>query len=95
MKKQYKNYKDLLKENRHKEKLTRRGFKFIRKSNKIKKILAYILIALGLITSFLPTGSFLLIGFGCLLLGIEKDELKRLYKVRIYRRKAKRNNKIK
>jgi hypothetical protein len=28
-------------------------------------------------------------------LGIEKDELKRLYKVRIYRRKAKRNNKIK
>lgn len=94
MKKEYKPYLDLVKENEYRKQLVRNGFKFIEKTNKLKKIIAYVLIGVGVLTIPFPCGSFALIGLGCVMLGFDKDELKRLYKVWIYKRRAKRNNRI-
>ena len=76
----------------HKQDLIRQGFKFINRTNKYKKLLAYVFIGVGVVTLPFPTGSILLIGLGLSMLGIKKDSLKRYYKLYVYRRKAKRNN---
>lgn len=89
----YIHYSDLINRNLHKKELIRQGFKFINRTDKYKKIIAYSFIAFGFITLPLPTGSIIFIGLGFGMLGLKKDYLKRYYKLLIYRRRARRNNK--
>ncbi len=86
---EYITYEELIKRNMHKRRLLKAGFKFIDKTNRYKKIIAYSLIAVGVITSPLPTGSIVLIGLGLGMLGIKKDFIKRKWKLYLYKRKAK------
>lgn len=88
-------YNDLISININREKLLKKGFKFINRTNKYKKILAYSLIAIGCLTLPLPTGSMALIIIGLGMLGLRKEDLKRYYKLIIYKQKAKRGNRIK
>ncbi len=91
----YISYEDIIKRNNHKRKLLKQGFKFVNRTNKYKKILAYVFIVCGAITLPLPTGSFILIGLGLGMLGLKKSALKRWFKILVYRKKAERGNKIK
>jgi len=88
-------YNDLINRNLHKKELLRRGFKFINRINKYKKIIAYILIGFGCVTLPLPTGSIFLIALGLGMLGLKKDDIRLYYKRLIYKRKAKRTIKLK
>ena len=92
--KDYIHYNELVNRELHRKDLVRMGFKFINRTNKHKKILAYVFIGVGVVTLPLPTGSILLIGLGFSMLGLRKDYLKRYYKLYVYRRKAKRLNKL-
>lgn len=94
MKKKYIHINEIVNRELHKQDLIKQGFKFINRTNKYKKIIAYVFIGVGVVTLPLPTGSILLIGLGLSMLGLKKDSLKRYYKLLIYRRKAKRGNKI-
>lgn len=85
-------YNDLINRNLHKQELLRQGFKFINRTNKYKKIIAYALIGFGCITLPLPTGSVILIGLGLGMLGLKKDDIRLYYKRLIYKRNAKRLN---
>ena len=81
--------------NRNRNKLIKSGFKFINRTNRYKKIIAYVLIGVGCLTLPLPTGSITLIILGLGMLGLRKEDLKRYYKLMIYKQKAKRENSIK
>lgn len=50
-------------------------FKVIPKRNKLKLVIGFSLITLGVVTLPLPTGSPLIILFGCSILGIKKQHL--------------------
>lgn len=86
-------YEELIKRNNHKRKLLTAGFKFINKNNRFKKILAYSIISIGVLTIPFPTGSIVLISLGLSMLGIKKDFLKRKGKLYLYKIKSKRMNK--
>jgi hypothetical protein len=88
-------YNELMKRNEYKKQLLKAGFKFINKTNRYKRIIAFGFIIVGCLTLPFPTGSIMLILLGLGMLGLRKEDLKRYYKLILYKRKAKRGNKIK
>jgi len=66
---------------REHERLKLAGVQFIKRRSVLKIIGGVTLISLGVATLPLPTGSFILIGLGCGLLGIGLNDYKRFKKV--------------
>lgn len=90
MKKEFIDYKDLIKRNSNLNKVRSKGYKIIDKANKYKKFVACALITIGVLTLPFPTGSLILIGIGFGMLGLTKEDIKRFYKLLLYKQKAKR-----
>ena len=78
--KQYIPYEGYLKRTDDLNEMESQGIKLIFKKNWFKLISGVVLISAGVITLPLPTGSFILIGFGCYLLGLSTSDLFRYRK---------------
>lgn len=79
-KREYIPYEDYLKIDNDLNQMQKQGIKLIFKKNYLKMGLGFVCITIGVITLPLPTGSFLLIGFGCYLLGLSASDLFRYRK---------------
>ena len=79
----YIEYKELLNRESFKRGLEQEGFILIKK--KPLKVIAYSLIAVGVLTLPLPTGSVLLIAFGLSMLGLDKYKLKEKLRKKVKR----------
>lgn len=78
--KQYIPYQDYLKIDNNLNQIQAKGIKLIFKKNYLKMGLGTALITIGVITLLIPTGSFVLIGFGSYLLGLSTTDLFRYRK---------------
>ena len=73
-------YQDYLKIDNDLNQMRSKGIKLIFKKNYLKMFGGVTFITIGVITLPLPTGSFILIGFGCYLLGLSTSDLLRYRK---------------
>lgn len=86
MKNKYIDYKELIRKQQFKQDLEQRGFVLI--PRKRLRVVAYVLIGVGVVTLPLPTGSILLIALGLSMLGLTIPELKEKLRKRWFRFKV-------
>lgn len=70
--KKYIQYNEYLKTERRINNLKSLGFEFIHKKSRIKLVLGFVCLGVGIITLPLPTGSIFLIGFGLMIIKKER-----------------------